>query len=382
LNDKADTIRRQRKGPALIKEHVLKEYKVGDKLPTAEILSKRVGTSEYAAVRAMTELSAEGVVERRPRVGTYLISNGGGHRGSRSAIPMIAFVADNLEFYMEVVSGIEEGCRQNDMGAALVKSEFDPKLEYSHLEELLQDGYAGAIVRQSWYPSTLAAVNHLVKAGFPVVLIDNNKNDGKYDVPCVRPDHEKAAYDATKHLIGLGHRRIGHVSEHADVARRMELVREAEAGYRRALTEAGIDIRPSYISRASHYVGENEAGSLKLVEMIGYEPTHRLLSLPERPTALTFGHYWLGVAGSQAVQNQGLEVPRDISLIGIDGDGPEFRYMPVPMTTMVEEKKVIGKTGAEIMGRLITGKKISDRLVKIQSKLMVRQSTAPPKNEN
>ena len=381
MNGKAGTIKRQRKGSALIKEHVLREYKVGDRLPTAEILSKHVGTSEYAAVRAMTELSAEGVVERKPRVGTYLISNGGGQRGVRNGIPMIVFVADNLEFYMEVVSGIEEGCRHNNMGAALVKSEFDPKLEFSHLEELLQDGYAGAIVRQSWYPSTLAAVNHLVKAGFPVVLIDN-KNDDKLDVPCVRPDHEKAAYDATKHLIELGHRRIGHVTEHADVARRMELIREAEAGYRRALMEAGIEIHLEYISRASHYVAENEVGSLKLIEMIGYEPTHRLLSLPEPPTALTFGHYWLGVTGFQAVQNHGLKVPEDISLIGIDGDGPEFRYMPVPMTTMAEEKGAIGKTAAEIMGKLITGEKISEKLAKIQSKLIVRQSTAPPKNEN
>lgn len=370
-----NSVQKQKNGVALIKKYILKHYNPGDKLPTSEILSAKAGTSEYAVVRAMNDLSLKGMVERRPRIGTYLISKGTGSNEKRNAIPMVAFVADNLEFYMEVIGGIEEGCRENKMAAALVKSGFDPGIESDHLHHLSEDGYAGAIIRQSWWPSSLRAARDLRDSGFPVVFIDN-KNDDKLDIPCVRPDHEQASYDATKYLIERGHRRIGHVTEHADIKRRMDLIREAEAGYKRALTEVGIEIRPEYIVRASDYVCENEVGNLKFIETIGYEPTHRLISLPEPPTAITFGHYFLAVAGYRTIVNHGLRIPDDVSIIGIDGDGPEFRYMPVPLTTMCEEKKLIGKTAAELMGKILNNEKIDNKLVKIKSRLIERKSVA------
>ncbi len=58
----------------------------------------------------------------------------------------------------------------------------------------------------------------------------------------------------------------------------------------------------------------------------------------------------------------------------IDGNGPEFRYMPVPLTTMCEEKRLIGKTAAELMGKMLNNEKIDNKLVKIKSKLIERES--------
>ena len=112
---------------------------------------------------------------------------------------------------------------------------------------------------------------------------------------------------------------------------------------------------------------------------MGYEPMHQLLCLPEPPTAVTFGFYWLSLAACRAVHNCGLRIPDDISLMGLEGDGPEVRFMPKPLTTMSDQPRNQGRIAAEMIQKIIKNGQNYPETILMDEKLLMRQTTAPPK---
>ena len=362
-------------GTSKVRDYILTHFKVGQKLPREGELSNFLGTTNYAAARALNELSSEGFVDRKPRKGTILVSNT--RSSSTQQVRMIAFIADNFEYYVHVLAGIEEELRGKNLAVTLIKSDFNPKLELSHLESLQDNGYGGAIVRLAEHTQSVPILKKLADRNFPMVLIDNEHEE--LAVPCVRPDQEKTAYEATKYLIELGHQRIAHVTQHENVRRRVKSIARREAGYRRALKDAGIEIRPEYIVQSSFFISEEEKEDPRILAGMGYEPMHQLLCLPKPPTAVTFGFYWLSLAACRAIQNCGLRVPEDISLMGLEGDGSEIRFLPKPLTTMSDQPHSQGKIAATIIQKIIKTGQICPETILMDEKLLVRQTTAPPK---
>lgn len=122
------------------------------------------------------------------------------------------------------------------------------------------------------------------------------------DVIDVDIDNRQAAYDMTKYLIGLGHRRIGLIRgplEHADSTFRYE-------GYRTALTEAGITFEEEYCVEGNYtYYAGIKAGE-------------RLLTLPRRPTAIFASNDDMAAGAMAASMQFRLRIPQDLSVAGFD----------------------------------------------------------------
>ncbi len=363
---------------ATVKTHVLSNYKVGDKLPGEGELSSKLGTSYYAALRALRELAEEGFVSRKTRLGSFMVS----HRPIpkiKNGMSMIAFVADELKYFVEVMSAIEEHYRDKVFKIGLVSSDYNSKLEISHLESLQRNGFAGAIIRLSEHTSSVEAIRKLFKNNFPIVLIENM--DTELNIPCVQTDDEKAIYDATKYLIELGHRRIAHIAYGGSLADIIQAIPARDAGYRRALSEAGINIRKEYIAKVTNYNIDLLPPSKACLSGpgYGYDTMHKLLCLSDPPTAVVSGSHWLGIPSIRAIHDHGLKVPEDVSVIEM-GDSEAAMHCFVPITVMNERKMDIGYAAADILERLLKGHKVAHNLVKIDANLVVRKSTAPPKD--
>lgn len=152
----------------------------------------------------------------------------------------------------------------------------------------------------------------------PLVLLGEYEFDGSYDHVSI--DNEAAAYDATRHLLASGRRRIAAIG--AQPSETYATPRQRSAGYRRALVEAGLEADPELVVAAPQYR-----------RATGYEAAQRLLSLPERPDAIMCFSDLLAMGAMRAVFDAGLSVPEDVAVMGID-DIEEGRYSHPSLSTV------------------------------------------------
>ena len=204
-----------------------------------------------------------------------------------------------------------------------------------------------------------AEVEHFLQTGVPTVLVDASHHRLSR---AVIADVDGGRM-ATQHLVDLGHRRIGYVSDWLENQFNFVSSRERYQGYRQALEEAGIPFRPEY-HRQGEY-GRKEAREMAL----------DLLSLPERPTAIFAASDTLAIGVMEAARDVGLHVPNDLSVIGYD-DIEISEYLH--LTTIRQPLFVSGVEGVELLFEAIAASPSTPRRVVLPVELVVRGTTAPP----
>jgi LacI family transcriptional regulator len=190
-----------------------------------------------------------------------------------------------------------------------------------------------------------------------VVAIDPHTGTG--GPATVDSNNRKGARIATDHLIGLGHRRIAHISGRHD----LESSRQRELGYRDALKAAGIAFDPELVRGGAYR------------QLDAREATLELLALPERPTAVFAANDLSALGVLQAAAEQGLRVPRDLSVIGYD-DVPESASATPPLTTIAQPLKQMGAEALRMLTKLLAGDDAA-RHLHLRAELVVRETTGP-----
>ena len=197
------------------------------------------------------------------------------------------------------------------------------------------------------------------KEGFHVVAID--PHTGPTGMPTVDSDNFAGAVLATNYLLGLGHRRIGFIGGRPD----LESARLREAGFRKAMAEAGVTVDETLV-RVGGYRTETAEG-----------PARELLSRAERPTALFAANDLSAIATMTAARGLGLTVPDDLSVIGFD-NVPESAMASPPLTTIRQPLQQMGAEALRLLVDLIAGVE-RDTHVRLPTDLVVRASCAPPR---
>jgi LacI family transcriptional regulator len=193
-------------------------------------------------------------------------------------------------------------------------------------------------------------------ASVPVVAID--PHTGPAGMPTVDSDNLAGARTAVRHLLGLGHRRIGFVGGRPD----LESARQREDGYRSALAEAGIEADP----RLMRVGGYRRASSV--------EPARELLTLDERPTAVFAANDLSALGVMDAAAELGLTVPDDVSLVGFD-NVPESALTTPPLTTINQPIQQMGSAAVDLLIHLMDGSGDRDTHVRLPTALVERGST-------
>ncbi|MGE5508048.1 MAG: LacI family DNA-binding transcriptional regulator [Chitinophagales bacterium] len=274
---------------------------------------------------------------------------------ARSRTSLIGVVVPSLmsSFIPETIQGIQDTAETLGYSMLLYTTQSRSGKEAEYLQLLVDKGVDGII----WAPDRddNAALCRRLEKEIPMLQLYYRLSG--LNSPYVIVDHTKGAYLATKHLINLGHRCIGHLSapDHAHGLLRLQ-------GYRDALKEAGLEPDDALVAEAGY---EWEGG---------YAAALKLLQRPEgeRPTAL-FASCDLSAWGAiSAARSLGLQVPQDLAVVGFD-DLKIAAFSPLALTTVAQPRYEIGRVAMTKLHRQIDGERVKGEVLDVE--LIVRTSS-------
>jgi len=207
-------------------------------------------------------------------------------------------------------------------------------------------------------PAPGASPEHLaelVTAGVPLVLLDRAVVGVAADSVLVR--NVAGARAAVAHLAGLGHRRIGVVSDSPEITSSAERIQ----GYRQALRAAGIAPEPGLISIGGPTRDDGEAAAL------------RLLDRADRPTAVFTANNFMTVGALRAARSLGLRIPDEVALVGFD-DLDWTTLVQPPVTVVRQPVADLGRVAGERLLRRLEGDAGPPKRIRLDANLIVRGS--------
>ncbi|NYF80768.1 LacI family DNA-binding transcriptional regulator [Granulicella arctica] len=261
-------------------------------------------------------------------------------------------------FFPAVVKGAEDTAFKNGYRLFLCNSDNDFAKEETYLHELQTYLPSGLIIMTSNINGSPALADAYRKAGSAVVYVDRLPPLWTGDT--VTSMNEQGAYDATKYLIDLGHRRLGMITGSSTRTNSDERVQ----GFRRALREAKITISPEYVQE-----GYFEKQS-------GYANATTLLKLLPRPTAIFAANDLMAFGALTAIRDMGLRCPEDVSVIGFDN--LDLAEIVTPALTSVDQSGYqLGAVAAQLIADRIRGDKEPKHTHVLPTALKLRASVAP-----
>ena len=261
-------------------------------------------------------------------------------------------------FFTLVVRGAEDVAWRAGYHVILCNTQTDLVRERGYLDDMLAfrvDGVLIAPVSDRSAPQ----LRVLGRNEVPFVLID--RSIAGFDGDLVQGDSVAGARLLVNHLIELGHRRIGMISEPADVS----TARDRVQGYGDALAAAGIELRPELVA-------ESSAIDLRAAR----DATLRFLDLPEPPTAIFAVNNIAAIGVAQAARERGLTIPANLGLVCFDDIELASRLDPF-LTVLAQPAETFGTIAMQLLLDRLTGN-VSERgrTVVLPGELVVRRSTA------
>jgi LacI family transcriptional regulator len=260
----------------------------------------------------------------------------------------------NNPFYTGVVSVIQQALHRAGYAVMLCCSDRDAILQAEQIELLKNRMIDGLIISPFGDDDQLRGI--LEDTNIPVVLIDRIL-DG-LDSDSVVLDNRAAVMEATRYLLGLGHRRIGFISGTIE----SYTGRERLESYYAALEEAGIAREETLVQLGDF----REEGA--------YDAAIQLLTTSDPPTALFSSNNVMMIGAVRALRDLGLKCPEDVSVTGID-DFPWADLFRPHLTTVAQPLRAIGEQAANLLLRRLTGKADEPtRHIMLKGSLIVRGS--------
>jgi LacI family transcriptional regulator, galactose operon repressor len=303
---------------------------------TRELVTRVIEENRYTANRSARGLSA-------------------GRTGLVGVLVPMVFPA----YFAGLLAGAAEAFSERDLQIVLSPTQGEHDREVAVLQRLhgLTDGALIILPNES-----SDELGRLLDGGYRFVVLDplmplENR------IPSVSAAHTSGADQAVRHLLELGHRRIAHIAGPGGWVSTEERLR----GYHAVLGAAGILPDPALTVEA---LPEVDAGSAA---------AERLLDLPEPPTAIFCFNDNIAIGVFQAARARGLRLPDDLSVVGFDD--VEYATMVTPaLTTVRQPLAEMGRTAVSLLVRLLERQRFETLHVELATRLVVRDSTAPPGN--
>ncbi|AVO44374.1 LacI family DNA-binding transcriptional regulator [Phreatobacter cathodiphilus] len=262
-------------------------------------------------------------------------------------------------FFSDLFAAVEDAAAASGYLVLLCNSSERVEREEAHLKMLRSQRIDGLILA----PTGAVSMNRaalLAQLEVPVVLVDRAMDGLGYDAVVL--DNHRAAFEATRHLIAAGHRRIALVNGPEVVRTAADRLR----GYREALLTAGIPLDPALVRDA----GFQEAPACRAVA--------DLLATDDPPTAIFATNNLMTVGAIRALADLGLRCPEDVSIIGID-DLPWADSVSPRLTAVAQPVREIGERALALVAERIAGSRLGPgEVVVMAPKLIVRRSCGAP----
>ena len=282
------------------------------------------------------------------------------HRPTRPA-PLLELIFHEMEseWALEIVMGVERIAREHDLAVVLSEMQGRHRPGRGWIEGLLGRRPTGVIAVFSDLSDVQRA--QLRSRGIPLVIVDPT-GEPLHDTPSVGATNWNGGLAATRHLLGLGHRRIGVIGG----PERILCSRARLDGYRAAMDAAGVPVDAELVRYGNFHVQD------------GIRQGAALLRLADRPTAIFAGNDLQALGVYQAAREARLHIPEDLSVVGFD-DLPVAPWVGPPLTTVRQPLIQMAMAAARLVLRLADGEAPSQARVELATELVVRESTAPPR---
>lgn len=327
-------------------------------------LAERLGVTTVTMRRDAAMLAEDGLV-RRIHGGVARIDSA--RTGTEAGHATVGVVVPSLDYYWpDVVRGATAAARTAGLRLTVRGSTYDAGDLSDTLDGLVTRTRASGLILAPTLrsPATVRAVEQLVEAHLPVVLVERALTVGPLHEPVesVTTDHAQGAALGIRHLAALGHRRIGLAT-----AQTSPTSAHVRRGWREAHAELGItagtvDLDVPEPSEA----GWEAAAAALLDECEATGTTALLVHADAAATAL-----------AQAAEDRGLHVPGDLSIIAYDD---EVAGLVTPRLTAIRPpRRSLGRAAVELVAARIAEPRRPAHRVVVSPSLRVRDSTAPPR---
>ena len=266
--------------------------------------------------------------------------------------------ATNNPFFAEVMAGVEQYCQKNQYNLIIATTGGDAKRLQQNLQTLIHKQVDGVLLMCG--DSRFQADMEL-EVSLPLVVMDWWFTELNADK--ILENSEYGGYLATKSMVDAGHQKIGIITGNL----RKSVAKNRLQGYKKALSEANIVLNPDWIVE-SHFDFEG-----------GIVGAQKLLSLSDRPTAIFCCSDTIAIGAYQAIQNQGLRIPQDISIMGYD-DIELARYLFPSLSTISQPKAELGRLAVETLLQRIQEPNENYRTLVLEPACILRESVSSPSN--
>ncbi|MFZ2286311.1 MAG: LacI family DNA-binding transcriptional regulator [Bacteroidales bacterium] len=258
-------------------------------------------------------------------------------------------------FFADIAQSIEKEARMKGFSLILCDSGDDLNDEKELIGLLRSHKVDGMIIAP--VGTRFEHIIQVYNSGIPIVVIDRCFPD--INVPSITSDNYQGGYDAVNYLISLGHKKIICIQGKPESLPSKERLR----GYIDACKENDIKIDKDFIMGDSFTI-EN-----------GYRQTRIIFSMENPPTAVFAFSNLISLGVIKAVNEMGMKIPDDISLISFD-EQPYSAYLSTPMTTVSQKKSEIGQLSIDVLLKYIMNKEYWKKVVymKLKTSLIIRDS--------
>ncbi|MCY4465926.1 MAG: LacI family DNA-binding transcriptional regulator [Chloroflexi bacterium] len=335
--------------------------------PTITDVAKLAGVSPSAVSMYLNNRPGIGV-ETQVRIAEaidelgYVPRNHDSRRKSKGFIGLLVEKLPTLLtgdlFYADVSTGIQKEAER--IGYSMAVSVISESTKA--LPRLVAEDSVVGLLALGGGDITDELLQLIANRKMPLVTVDNQSN--LQAVNSVVVDNYRGAYQATQHLIELGHRRIGIIQG----PKKYKSLTERFHGYVNALVEAGFAVDRQLVQQPMSSGYPNK----------GYREMKALLSLPDPPTAVFAVSDRTAQGAISALREAGLQVPRDFSIVGYD-DMPPNAYPPPALTTVTSERLAMGHIAMQRLHRIINNPRYVPIQIVMPCQLVIRDSSAPPR---
>ncbi len=242
-------------------------------------------------------------------------------------------------------------------------SGFDPRLERRHIQQFLERGVAGVLAIGHMHEN-LPKLRELQQRGIPCVFLWEIL-PGSTD-SYVGFDNVQGSFDMVDHLINLGYKRIGFLCGFDSGVQR---IAKRYVGYQEALKRHGLPLDPSLVRSATSTFAN------------GKSAMRDLLSLADPPRCVCCASDILAMGAISAAYEAGVEVPKDISIVGFDNSDLSAYTCP-PLSTVDVPGEEMGRLGMQALMTLIANNDHPPIQQKLPTSLILRGSSCPAASQN
>ena len=277
-------------------------------------------------------------------------------RSTTGRAQMIGLIIPDIQnpFFADIARGVESVSYDNDYGLLFGLSNEDRTRQKIAMETLASESVDGVIVPP--VRDSNDDIINMINKKIPIVCFDRRLNDLIVDT--VICDNECGAYMAIKHLIERGHRRIGFIGGIPNISSS----EQREKGYKKAHKEFGLKVNLQYVREGQSTIQSGE------------EIAKHLLLLDEPPSALFAANNLMTLGVIDTINELGLTIPDDVSLVGFD-DAPWAKAINPGITVVRQPSYQQGVTAADMLLKRIKEPDRPKSQLMLQPRLIIRGST-------